>query len=99
MGELFIPIIWAVEQIVWLFVIVLVVRILMSWMIAFQVINQRHPAVWQVNRAVIAVTDPVMRPIRRIIPPMGGVDLSPLVLLIAASVIQMYLEQLKRALL
>ena len=46
----------------------------------------------------LAITDPVMRPIQRLLPPMGGVDVSPLVILIAIYVLQMYLWQLYGAL-
>ena len=98
MNDPYYPIFWAIDQILTLFLIVMMVRIVLSWMFAFQVINPRHPIAWQADRFTRAVTDPVMRPIQRALPQMGGVDLSPLVIFILVYVIQMYLWQLYIAL-
>lgn len=98
MHDPYYPIFWAIDAILNLFLIVLVVRIMLSWMFAFQVINPRHPYAWQADRFAKAVTDPVMRPIQRALPQMGGVDISPIVVFIAIYVIQMYLWQLYVAL-
>ena len=65
MQDPYYPIFWAIDQVLMLFLIVLVVRIVLSWLFAFQVINPRHPVAWQADRFTRAVTDPVMRPIAR----------------------------------
>jgi len=88
------PIFWAVHQVLNLFLIILFVRIILSWLFAFQVVNPRHPLAWQVNYVSTRITDPVMRPIQRLLPPMGGMDLSPFVILIVIYVLQMYLDQI-----
>ena len=98
MNNPYYPIFWAIDTVLNLFLIVMVVRIALSWMFAFQVINPRHPFAWQLDRASRAVTDPIMRPIQRALPPMGGMDLSPLVVFLAIYVLQMYLWQLYAAL-
>lgn len=98
MKDPYYPIFWAVDTVLTLFLIVMVVRIALSWMFAFQVINPRHPFAWQLDRASRAVTDPILKPIQRALPPMGGVDLSPLVVFILIYVLQMYLWQLYAAL-
>jgi YggT family protein len=69
---------------------VFLIMIIMSWLISFNVINTRNPFVAGVWRALNQVTDPILRPIRRIIPPMGGLDLSPIVVFI----IIFFLQQL-----
>jgi YggT family protein len=69
----------------WIFLIM----IIMSWLINFNVINTRNQFVAGVWRALNQVTDPILRPIRRIIPPMGGLDLSP----IAVFIIIFFLQQ------
>ena len=94
MSDPFYPIFWAIDQILTLFLIVMVVRIVLSWLLAFQVVNPRNQFVWQVDRTTRALTDPVMRPIQRILPPMGGMDLSPIVIFLLIYVLQMYLWQL-----
>ncbi|MFT3810445.1 MAG: YggT family protein [Micropepsaceae bacterium] len=98
MNDPYYPIFWAIDQVLTLFLIVMVVRIVLSWMFSFQVINPRHPFAWQVDRVTRAVTDPILRPIQRALPAMGGVDLSPIVVFILIYVIQMYLWQLYAAL-
>jgi len=56
------------------------VTVVVSWLIAFDVINVRNNVVKSVLHALSAVTDPVLAPIRRYVPPVGGLDLSFLVL-------------------
>lgn len=98
MNNPYYPIFWAIDTVLTLFLIVMVVRIVLSWMFAFEVINPRHPFAWRLDRASKAITDPVMRPIQRALPAMGGIDLSPLVIIIVIYVMQMYLWQLYGAL-
>ncbi len=62
---------------------VLIVMIVLSWLISFNVINTRNQFVASVMRVVSALTEPVLRPIRRVIPYVGGLDLSPIVLFLA----------------
>src|SRR5690242_8842420 len=69
---------------------VFLVMIIMSWLISFNVINTRNNFVAAVWRALNQVTEPILRPIRRILPAMGGLDLSPIVVF----VIIFFLQQL-----
>ena len=69
---------------------VFLVMIIMSWLISFNVINTRNQFVAGLWRAINQITDPILRPIRRILPPMGGLDLSPIVVF----VIIFFLQQL-----
>jgi YggT family protein len=69
---------------------VFLIMIIMSWLISFNVINTRNQAVASIWRALNQVTDPILRPIRRILPPMGGLDLSPIIVF----VIIFFLQQL-----
>ena len=69
---------------------VLLIMIIMSWLISFNVINTRNQFVAGVWRALNQITDPILRPIRRVIPPMGGLDLSPIIVFI----IIFFLQQL-----
>ena len=69
---------------------VFLIMIIMSWLISFNVINTRNQVVAGVWRALNQITDPILRPIRRVIPPMGGLDLSPIIVFI----IIFFLQQL-----
>jgi YggT family protein len=53
-----------------------------SWLYAFNVVNPRNQAVNMIGNFLFRVTEPALRPIRRFIPDMGGLDLSPIVLLL-----------------
>jgi YggT family protein len=61
---------------------VVVVSVILSWLVAFDVLNTRSPAAQTVWRAVEALTEPLLRPIRSILPAVGGLDISPLILLL-----------------
>lgn len=72
-----------VAAIVELFVVVLIVYVVISWLYAFDVVSRRNgfvSAVWEFCRRVV---DPVLRPLRGIIPPIAGVDLSVLIVILA----------------
>ncbi len=68
---------------------VVIINAVLSWLIAFQVINVRNRAVYSIVSFLDAVTRPILAPVRRIIPTLGGVDISPVILIVviqAASV-------------
>jgi len=59
---------------------VLVIRVIMSWLIAFSVVNTRNQLVASVWGFLLAITEPLLAPIRRRVPSFNGVDLSPFIL-------------------
>ncbi len=61
---------------------VLIVHIIMSWLINFQVLNMRQPLVAQIWYGINKLLEPIYRPLRRVIPPMGGLDITPIVVFI-----------------
>jgi YggT family protein len=60
----------------------IIISAVLSWLVAFDIINLRNQAVYQIATFLERVTDPILRPFRRIIPPLGGVDISPIVVLL-----------------
>ena len=70
---------------------VIIANAIMSWLIAFNIVNTRHPIVGQIARALDAVTRPVLRPIQRAIPAMGGLDISPLIVILVIEGARIYL--------
>ncbi len=72
---------------------VFLIMIIMSWLISFNVINTRNQFVATVWRIVNAITEPILRPIRRVIPPMGGLDLSPIVVFILIFFLQNFIAR------
>ena len=60
----------------------ILIHFLMSWLISFNVINRRNQFVWQVWNFLGAITEPLLKPIRSVIKPFNGLDLSGLVLIL-----------------
>ncbi len=67
---------------------VLIVMIVLSWLISFNVINTRNQFVASVLQVVSALTEPLLKPIRRYVPSFGGLDLSPIILFIGIYFVQ-----------
>jgi len=67
-------------------------QVIMSWLVNFQVLNLRQPLVRQIWDGLNRLLEPLYAPIRRILPPMGGLDLAPLVVLIAIYALQIVLR-------
>jgi len=76
------PVFSLIDAILNLYVFVIFAMVIMSWLIGFNVINRHNRFVDAVWRTLIALTEPLLRPIRNVLPSMGGLDLSPLVLLL-----------------
>jgi YggT family protein len=66
----------------------IVVNAIMSWLVAFDVINLRNRFVYQVAHFLDAVTRPILRPFQRFIPPLGGVDITPILAIILIQAIR-----------
>jgi len=67
---------------------VIIITVIVSWLIVFNVINTQNNFVRSLLRALDALTEPVFRQVRRVVPPIGGLDLAPLVVLVAIWFIQ-----------
>ena len=78
-----------------LYVYVLIASAIMSWLVAFNVVNTRNNVVSAIWDFLYRVTEPVLRPIRNVLPNLGGIDVSPIILLLIIffiqRVIQLYL--------
>jgi YggT family protein len=79
---------YILEFVQWVFIIM----IIMSWLISFNVINTRNQFVASVWRILNQITEPILRPIRRFVPPVGGLDLSPLIVFVIIFFLQNLLQ-------
>jgi YggT family protein len=77
------PILWLIDTIITLYIWILIAAAILSWLIAFNVVNTRNPFVASVANFFYHVTEPALRPIRAIMPNLGGIDISPVILIIA----------------
>ena len=74
-----------------LLVVAIIISAVLSWLVAFDVINLRNPFVYNVARFLDAVTRPVLRPVQKVIPAIGGVDISPIIVLLVIQAFRTYL--------
>ena len=80
----------AIELYIW----ALIVSAIMSWLAAFNIINTYNRFVYQVMAVLNRITEPALQPLRRFLPNLGGVDLSPIVLILILYFLQSVLYQL-----
>jgi YggT family protein len=76
------PFLWLIDTIITLYIWILIATAILSWLIAFNVVNTRNHLVASVANFFYHVTEPALRPIRRILPHLGGIDISPVILII-----------------
>jgi YggT family protein len=77
-----------ISYLITLYIYVVLANVVMSWLIAFSVVNLHNPFVRSVWQALNALTEPLLRRIRRHMPDLGGIDISPIVLLLACYFVQ-----------
>jgi YggT family protein len=92
--SLFFAFLEIVDIVLGLYIWLLIVGAVLSWLVAFDVINTRNRFVQMASDFLYRITEPVLRPIRRYIPAIGGVDVSPLVLILLILFFQSFLRHL-----
>jgi YggT family protein len=71
-----------------LYIWLLIAAAVLSWLIAFNVVNTRNPVVHMVGDFLYRITEPLLRPIRRMLPSLGGIDVSPVILILLILLLQ-----------
>ena len=83
-----------------LYIYILVASAILSWLVAFNVVNVRNPIVAAIGEFLYRITEPVLRPIRNLLPDLGGIDISPIIIILIIEFIrQVVIPNLQRALL
>ena len=81
-----------------LYIWIVIIGAVLSWLIAFNVVNTSNRFVYTVADFLYRITEPALRPIRRWLPNLGGIDISPIVLILALIFLQMVLGNVHGAL-
>ena len=76
------PFIWLIEALIELVTWIVIASAIMSWLVAFGVVNMRNQFIRTIVETLYRLTEPMLRPIRRMLPNLGGVDISPVILLL-----------------
>lgn len=82
------PVEWLLNTVLGLYLWVVIAGAVLSWLVAFDVINLRNRFVATIYDTCERLTTPVLKPIRKVIPTLGGVDLSPVALIIGIQFLQ-----------
>ena len=77
-----VPLIGFIVLVIDLYIWVVIAGAILSWLIAFNVVNTNNRFVYQVADMLYRVTEPALRPIRNILPNLGGIDISPVILIL-----------------
>jgi YggT family protein len=81
-----------------LYIWVVIIGAVLSWLVHFGVVNTRNQIVSMIGELTWRLTEPAIRPIRRLLPNLGGIDISPIVLILALWFIQMVIANIQGAL-
>jgi len=79
------------DAILGLLIWAIIINAILSWLVAFDVINLRNRIAYQIAHFLDAVTRPILKPFQRFIPPLGGVDVTPILALLVLQGIRIYL--------
>lgn len=88
MLELIVYLLQFVSYLISLYTYIIIAVVIVSWLMAFGVINAYNPMVRSIWQALNAVTEPLLAPIRNAMPNLGGLDISPVILLLACYFVQ-----------
>ena len=73
---------WLIDTMVTLYIWILIAAAVLSWLVAFNVVNPHHNVVRIIGEALYRLTEPALRPIRSVLPNLGGLDISPVILIV-----------------
>ena len=76
-----------------LYIWVVIISAILSWLVAFNVVNTRNRFVYMIGDFLYRITEPALNPIRRIVPSFGGVDITPIALILGLWFVQMVLGE------
>jgi YggT family protein len=76
------PFLWLIDTVITLYIWILIASAVLSWLIAFNVVNTRNTVVAAIGDFLYRITEPALRPIRSVMPNLGGIDISPVILII-----------------
>src|ERR1700736_5627822 len=88
------PFLWLIDTLITLYIYVLIAAAVMSWLIAFNVVNSHNPTARRIWDFLSRVTAPGLPPIRPILPNLGGIDISPVSLIIGLMFLRVFIQWL-----
>lgn len=96
MSTVLVPLISVVSIAINLYIWAIIISAVLSWLIAFDVVNTRNRFVYTIVDFLWRVTEPALRPIRQFLPNLGGIDISPIILILFLFFLQSVLGNIAR---
>ncbi len=81
----------AIQLYIWL----VIIGAILSWLVAFNVVNTSNRVVYMIGDFLWRITEPALRPIRRVLPNLGGIDISPVILILVLFFVEMVLGNIR----
>jgi len=94
MDVVLVPLLQIFMTVIDLYIWALIISVIMSWLTAFGVINMSNRFVYMVADFLFRITEPALRPIRNLLPNLGGIDVSPIILILGLYFVQNMLVRL-----
>ena len=76
------PFLWLIHTLITLYIWILIAAAVLSWLVAFNVVNPYNQVVRTIGEVLHRLTEPLLRPIRNLLPSLGGLDISPVILIL-----------------
>ena len=76
------PFLWLILQVIDLYMWLVIIGVVLSWLVGFKVVNLSNRFVYMVGELIDRLTEPALRPIRQVLPNLGNFDISPVVLIL-----------------
>ena len=73
---------WLIDTLIDIYIWLLIAQAVLSWLVAFGVVNRHNRSVATIGDFLWRITEPLLRPIRRVLPDLGGIDISPVILIL-----------------
>ena len=90
---------WLIDRLISLYIWAVILAAVFSMLIAFGVLDTRNRMVWTIGDFLDRITAPALRPIRRFLPDLGGIDISPIILILLLQAARMLLGEIQVAVL
>jgi YggT family protein len=94
MDVIFVPLLIIINTLISLYIWAIIIYVALSWLSNFDIVNPQNKAVKGINHFLSTIIEPLLVPIQRALPNTGGLDFSPLILILALYFIQMVLDRL-----
>lgn len=87
-----IALLWLINTLIEIYIWLLIAQAVLSWLLAFGVVNRHNRVVTTIGDFLWRITEPLLRPIRSILPDLGGIDISPVILILLLVFLQRLLD-------